>query len=256
MIIIILLFIYIVHYVILCFIVELGIRNINQIHAESTTNDKQLFNTFPTLAEATLNHSMAKNDGGAQDSVACNLSPSALLFAKHSAKEVDSIVPTLGGSIAGISECIPHRQQQSMAVPSSPPPPPPPNITITTSGTDDNTSIDGMLDRISHDLDYLLNRITEIPVQMRHCPDDGNGSNSSSCSSSGDAKTNVVPTSSNDASISSPSSSMSSSMTTSVPAAIIPQSSSATAHGNLRDTILPPIAEESSTQLYNDNVQI
>lgn len=37
----------------------------------------------------------------------------------------------------------------------------PPIITITTS--EDEDAIDGMLDRISHDLDYLLNRTSEIP---------------------------------------------------------------------------------------------
>lgn len=37
----------------------------------------------------------------------------------------------------------------------------PPIITITT--IEDEDAIDGMLDRISHDLDYLLNRTCEIP---------------------------------------------------------------------------------------------
>lgn len=40
----------------------------------------------------------------------------------------------------------------------------PPTITITSS--DDEKSIDGMLDRISHDLDYLLNRTTDMPTQI------------------------------------------------------------------------------------------
>lgn len=37
-----------------------------------------------------------------------------------------------------------------------------PTITVTPTDDSDN-SIDGMLDRISHDLDYLLNRIADIP---------------------------------------------------------------------------------------------
>lgn len=41
----------------------------------------------------------------------------------------------------------------------------PPTITITSS--DEDKTIDGMLDRISHDLDYLLNRTAEIPSQVR-----------------------------------------------------------------------------------------
>lgn len=40
----------------------------------------------------------------------------------------------------------------------------PPTITITSS--DDEKSIDGMLDRISHDLDYLLNRTADMPTQI------------------------------------------------------------------------------------------
>lgn len=39
---------------------------------------------------------------------------------------------------------------------------PPPTITVTPTDESDKT-IDGMLDRISHDLDYLLNRMAEIP---------------------------------------------------------------------------------------------
>lgn len=39
---------------------------------------------------------------------------------------------------------------------------PPPTITVTPTDEPDKT-IDGMLDRISHDLDYLLNRMAEIP---------------------------------------------------------------------------------------------
>lgn len=38
----------------------------------------------------------------------------------------------------------------------------PPTITVTPTDEPDKT-IDGMLDRISHDLDYLLNRMAEIP---------------------------------------------------------------------------------------------
>lgn len=43
-------------------------------------------------------------------------------------------------------------------------PPSPPTITIT-STEDGDKSINGMLDRISHDLDFLLNRTMEIPVR-------------------------------------------------------------------------------------------
>lgn len=42
----------------------------------------------------------------------------------------------------------------------------PPTITIT-STEESPECLDGMLDRISHDLDYLLNRITEIPITTR-----------------------------------------------------------------------------------------
>lgn len=39
----------------------------------------------------------------------------------------------------------------------------PPTITVTPTADDADKTIDGMLDRISHDLDYLLNRTNEIP---------------------------------------------------------------------------------------------
>lgn len=40
----------------------------------------------------------------------------------------------------------------------------PPTITVTpTDDSNSSKTIDGMLDRISHDLDYLLNRTSEIP---------------------------------------------------------------------------------------------
>ncbi len=40
-----------------------------------------------------------------------------------------------------------------------------PTITITSTEEDGDKSINGMLDRISHDLDFLLNRTMEIPVR-------------------------------------------------------------------------------------------
>lgn len=48
----------------------------------------------------------------------------------------------------------------------------PPTITITSS--DGDRTIDGMLDRISHDLDYLLNRTMEIPKQVRRSNENSN----------------------------------------------------------------------------------
>lgn len=53
---------------------------------------------------------------------------------------------------------------------------------ITVTGSDDPDRIDGMMDRISHDLDYLLNRTSEVPtvvpIQLRQ------SGGSSSCSNS------------------------------------------------------------------------
>lgn len=40
---------------------------------------------------------------------------------------------------------------------------PPPTITVTPTDETADKIIDGMLDRISHDLDYLLNRTSDIP---------------------------------------------------------------------------------------------
>lgn len=64
---------------------------------------------------------------------------------------------------------------------------PPPTITVTPTDEPDKT-IDGMLDRISHDLDYLLNRMAEIPPAppppTATIPSASQSSSSSSLSSS------------------------------------------------------------------------
>lgn len=64
---------------------------------------------------------------------------------------------------------------------------PPPTITVTPTDEPDKT-IDGMLDRISHDLDYLLNRMAEIPPAppppTATIPSASQSSSSSSVSSS------------------------------------------------------------------------
>lgn len=66
----------------------------------------------------------------------------------------------------------------------------PPIITITSS--DDDKTIDGMLDRISHDLDYLLNRTTDVPTPTRRY---STASTSGSSSSSSNQIVDIVPSS-------------------------------------------------------------
>lgn len=67
---------------------------------------------------------------------------------------------------------------------------------ITVTGTEDPDRIDGMLDRISLDLDYLLNRTSEVPtvvpIQLRPTTA-GSASNSSSNSNniSGSSNNNM-----------------------------------------------------------------
>lgn len=82
---------------------------------------------------------------------------------------------------------------------------------ITVTGTDDPDRIDGMLDRISLDLDYLLNRTSEVPtvvpIQLRPTTA---GSASTSNSSSGSSN-NISGSSNNNVNASGSSNSGSSS---------------------------------------------
>ncbi|KAL1381578.1 hypothetical protein pipiens_000422, partial [Culex pipiens pipiens] len=71
-----------------------------------------------------------------------------------------------------------------------PQPPPAPVITITETGE----PIEGMLDRISHDLDYLLNRTAEVPtvvpIQLRPPGGGPSSSSGSNCNGAGPSTTN------------------------------------------------------------------
>uniref|UniRef100_A0A182J1Y1 Uncharacterized protein n=1 Tax=Anopheles atroparvus TaxID=41427 RepID=A0A182J1Y1_ANOAO len=84
--------------------------------------------------------------------------------------------PTTSGTPGSQVSLLPYYSDQhppSGQPPGShhkPAPPMPPTITVTS--TDDPGRIDGMLDRISHDLDYLLNRTGDngssvVPIQLR-----------------------------------------------------------------------------------------
>lgn len=75
------------------------------------------------------------------------------------AANVSTIVPTTSEQLFHTAREAPAlKELATKAMPS------PPTITITS--TNDEKSIDGMLDRISHDLDYLLNRTTDMPTQI------------------------------------------------------------------------------------------
>ncbi|XP_062546548.1 uncharacterized protein LOC134212578 [Armigeres subalbatus] len=79
----------------------------------------------------------------------------------------------------------PQQQQTTAPViaPVQPVGPPSTAPVITVTGAEDPDRIDGMLDRISHDLDYLLNRTSEVPtvvpIQLRPT-----GGSPSACSNS------------------------------------------------------------------------
>lgn len=70
-------------------------------------------------------------------------------------------------NVLPLNELLATKSQQQISPPQSSlsSSNPPPTITITTS--EDDEPIDGMLDRISHDLDYLLNRTIQVPVVVR-----------------------------------------------------------------------------------------
>lgn len=107
-------------------------------------------------------------------------------------------------SPAAASHCMLQHQQSQPAQqhsttgpaiasvqPVGPPPTTAPVITVT--GAEDPDHINGMLDRISHDLDYLLNRTSEVPtvvsIQLR--PPGGSPSASSSNNISISSNNNV-----------------------------------------------------------------
>lgn len=135
---------------------------------------------------------------------------------------------------------------------------PPPIITITTTD-EEKASIDGMLDRISHDLDYLLNRTTEIPAQVRR--------STTATTAVGDMNTmqpgHPPPTASSISTSSATSSTAQCGISASgadvlPPPPPPPIGAPPSAHptNNMREVILPPIVEESSMQVYNEQVQI
>lgn len=108
---------------------------------ESTVKDLQPTNLLPAT---TVIH------GGTIDT-RTEKSPRKLSATSTFGKTVNADVGIVSGTPASASAAAPSN---------------PPIITITTT-EEEKATIDGMLDRISHDLDYLLNRTSEIPNQAR-----------------------------------------------------------------------------------------
>ncbi|XP_055634797.1 uncharacterized protein LOC129774820 isoform X2 [Toxorhynchites rutilus septentrionalis] len=109
-------------------------------------------------------------------------------FACAAATAAAATLPTVSAPV--IVEHHPYhlkpQQTTHYPAPQSADPAVAPVITVTES--DDPDRIDGMMDRISHDLDYLLNRTSEVPtvvpIQLRQSGGSASCSNSSSSSSS------------------------------------------------------------------------
>lgn len=81
-----------------------------------------------------------------------------LLFDKSHEKSPQKILESVNVHATDV-----QTSGQAILIAASQPPPPPPTITVTPTTDETDKTIDGMLDRISHDLDYLLNRMAEIP---------------------------------------------------------------------------------------------
>lgn len=135
----------------------IGIRsnyNVNDALVKPSTN----LNNLSPLTVATSN-SMASNQAIAQATTSepQHANQTKMLpDAAHRDKPPQKCVETVNVHVANDAADVTN----GAALKSTPDPLP----TITVTPTDDSdTSIDGMLDRISHDLDYLLNRVADIP---------------------------------------------------------------------------------------------
>lgn len=88
------------------------------------------------------------------DALHSHVNQNQLLYDKNQQKSPQKILESVNVHAVDI-QATGSTATQLMAVA-------PPTITVTPTDETDKT-IDGMLDRISHDLDYLLNRMAEIP---------------------------------------------------------------------------------------------
>lgn len=230
-----------------------GIRDKNRLHTESETNDAQLFNALSTPAAATHKQVTVVEDAALKSPleksfIGRNDHPKISTAAVTGAATAQAAAAVAAAAVTATTS-----DMQETTVP-TPPPPSPPNTTTKTS-EDDKTSIDGMLDRISHDLDYLLNRTTGIPAEVRHCH----------CSVSSTADNNECTDDTNIGSSFTP-------HTVVATVASVPMDCSCCKTAGVRDVSaipmplpanitsrevnLPPIVEESSMQIHNEEVQI
>lgn len=98
--------------------------------------------------------SSASNVAGTSDGMHSYVNQNQLLYDKNPEKSPQKKLESVNVHAVNDTQAT-VSSTQLMAVA-------PPTITVTPTDETDKT-IDGMLDRISHDLDYLLNRMAEIP---------------------------------------------------------------------------------------------
>lgn len=98
--------------------------------------------------------SSASNVAGTSDGMHSYVNQNQLLYDKNPEKSPQKKLESVNvHAVNDTQATVPSTQLMAVA---------PPTITVTPTDETDKT-IDGMLDRISHDLDYLLNRMAEIP---------------------------------------------------------------------------------------------
>lgn len=93
------------------------------------------------------------NAATSSEAMHSHVNQNQLLFDKNQEKSAPKILESVNVHAVDTQATVPSTNLISVA---------PPTITVTPTDETDKT-IDGMLDRISHDLDYLLNRMAEIP---------------------------------------------------------------------------------------------
>ncbi|XP_055301227.1 uncharacterized protein LOC129567889 [Sitodiplosis mosellana] len=125
----------------------IGIRSNYNVNDQMVNPDINGSN-LSTLAPSTSNVTVGDGGSGLHSYVNQN----QLLFDKNHEKSGQKILES-----ANVHAVDPQPSSTAKLTVNAPP-------TITVTPTDDtDKTIDGMLDRISHDLDYLLNRMAEIP---------------------------------------------------------------------------------------------
>lgn len=107
-------------------------------------------------SNSNLSNRLASTSNVTIDGMHSHVNQNQLLFDKNQEQSPQKILESVNVHVVD-TQATESINSNKSTIPNAPP-----TITVTPTDETDKT-IDGMLDRISHDLDYLLNRMAEIP---------------------------------------------------------------------------------------------